>query len=45
MAISTEKFENIKSKIQQFIDEEMIADENSSFDLGAPLELFDFIVM
>jgi alkylation response protein AidB-like acyl-CoA dehydrogenase len=33
MAISTEKFENIKSKIQQFIDEEMIADENS-FDLS-----------
>ena len=33
MAISTEQFENIKSKIQQFIDEEMIADENS-FDLS-----------
>ena len=33
MTISTEKFENIKSKIQQFIDEEMIADENS-FDLS-----------
>jgi len=36
MAISTEKFENIKSKIQQFIDEEMIADENS-FDLARQL--------
>ena len=33
MAISTEKFENIKSKIQQLIDEEMIAAENS-FDLS-----------
>ncbi len=29
MAISTEKFEDIKSKIQQFIQEEMISDEGA----------------
>ncbi len=29
MAISTEKFEKIKSKIQKFINEEMVSDENS----------------
>ena len=29
MAISTEKFEDIKSKIQQFIEQEMIPDEHS----------------
>ncbi|MFL2510743.1 MAG: acyl-CoA dehydrogenase family protein [Candidatus Neomarinimicrobiota bacterium] len=33
MAISTEKFEDIKSKIQQFIKEEMLADE-SFFDIN-----------
>jgi acyl-CoA dehydrogenase len=33
MAISTEKFEDIKSKIQQFIQEEMISDEGA-FDIN-----------
>ena len=33
MAISTEKFEDIKSKIQQFIKQEMLADE-SFFDIN-----------
>ncbi len=33
MAISTEKFEDIKSKIQQFIKEEMISDEGA-FDIN-----------
>jgi alkylation response protein AidB-like acyl-CoA dehydrogenase len=33
MAISTEKFEDIKSKIQQFIQEEMISDEGV-FDIN-----------
>ena len=33
MAISTEKFENIKSKVIQFIEEEMLTDEKS-FDIN-----------